>query len=140
MRSFIAIFLLAISLVKPAFPHEVRIEGDRLTLRADQTPLRDILTSFAHAGVAIKVDPRIDIRVTGTCDNRDMQEALNSLLQDYAYVLIWDVVKGPLGDLPRLAEMQIFQPGEKDQMRPFAEQPRNLRVTRGPTGAGPAFV
>jgi len=123
-----------------AAAHEVRIEGDRLTLRADRAPLKDVLMSFAHAGVNVRVDPRIDIRVTGSCDSRDMQEALGALLSDYTYVLIWDVVKGPLGDLPRLAEIQIFQPGQRDEMQPLAPPSRNLRVSHGPTGAGPAFV
>ena len=129
-------FFVAVS----ALAYEVRIEGDRLTLRADRAPLKDVLMGFAHAGVNVRVDPRIDIRITGTCDNRDMQDALDALLKDYTYVLIWDVVKGPLGDLPRLAEIQIFQPGERDEMQPLAPPSRNLRVSRGPTGAGPAFV
>ncbi|MFH0907522.1 MAG: S8 family serine peptidase [bacterium] len=138
-KSFISCALALIASVSAA-AHEVRIEGDRLTLQADSTPLKEVLKSFAHAGVAVRVDPRIDIRVTGTCENRDMQEALDALLKDYTYVLIWDVVKGPLGDLPRLAEIQIFQPGEREAMQPLAPPSRNLRVSRGPTGSGPAFV
>ena len=128
-KSFI-IFVLACITAMPSPAHEVRIEGDRLTLRADRAPLKEVLKSFAHAGVNVRVDPRIDIRVTGSCDNRDMQDALGALLGDYTYVLIWDVVKGPLGDLPRLAEIQIFQPGQREEMQPLAPPSRNLRVSR----------
>lgn len=121
-------------------PHTFRMEGDRLTLQTHQTPLPVLLRSFSHAGVRVNIDPRIDVRVTGACENEPMERALDSLLEDVNYVLVWEVVKGPIGDLPRLAEMNIFLPGRQGAAKPLEPPQRNLKVSRGPTGQGPAFV
>src|SRR5262245_30203902 len=112
------IFLMAIAARAGAY--EFRIEGDRLTISAKGTPLQVLLRSFAHAGVRVDVDPRIDLRVNGACTNEAMERALDDLLDDVSYVLVWDIVKGPLGDLPRLAEMQVFLPGQRGQAKPLA--------------------
>jgi hypothetical protein len=124
----------------PAPAYDVRIEGDRLTLDAQRVPLQDVLRSFAHAGVRVSVDPRIDLLVTGSCEAQEMESALDELLKDVAYVLVWEMIQGPVGDYPRLAEMQVFLPGQKEKTKPLEPPQRNLRVTRGPTGQGPEFV
>lgn len=139
-RRVLSVCLVLVALaVEAAVP--VRIEGDRLTVVARRTPLREILEGFAHAGVSVRVDPGIDVLVSGSCQNAPMEKALDALLEHYGYILVWNMVPGPVGDLPRLAEIQVFAPGQKDQMRPLeASTNRNFRVTRGNRSDGPLYV
>jgi thermitase len=140
MRSILAAVLLMPCAAHAAASPSFRMEGDRLTLSAHQTPLVVLLRSFSHAGVRVNVDPGIDLRVTGSCEDEPMEDALDDLLGELSYVLVWEVVKGPLGDLPRLAEMNVFLPGQRQAARPLEPAQRNLRIARGPTGQGPEFV
>jgi len=134
----VAITLVALA-AQAAVP--VRIEGDRLTVVARRTPLLEILEGFAHAGVNVRADPSLDVLVTGSCHEMPMEQALDALLEPYAYILVWNLVPGPVGDLPRLAEMQVFAPGQKHQLQPLpASTNRNFQVTRGTRTDGPLYV
>ena len=131
------VLALAPALADP--PPVVRIEGDRLTVRASQAHLRDILQQFAHADVRVKLDPAIDVLITGSCRRAPMEEALDSLLQPFSYVVFWESIPGPLGTLPRLTEIQVFGPGGREAARPMLPDDGAFVVTRGPSG-GPEFV
>lgn len=122
-----------------AAPPTVRIEGDRLTVRAHQAPLRDILQQFAHADVAVKLDPSIDVLITGSCRRAPMEEALDALLQPFSYVVFWESIPGPLGTLPRLTEIQVFGQKGREAAQPMQTDDQAFVVTRAPSG-GPAFV
>ena len=76
----------------------------------------------------------------GRFENADTEEVLRELLAPFGYALIWDVVDGPLGPLPKLAEIQIFRPGEKKRIEPLFDKNANLQVTTGPEVGGPLFV
>ncbi len=115
----------------------VRLEGDRLTVRAQQDSLRSILEQFAHADVVVKVDPAIDVLITGSCRATPMEEALDALLEPFSYVLFWEVVPGPLGDWPRLTEIQVFNPGQREAARPMQVDDGRFRISRGPSGGAP---
>jgi len=121
---------------------EVLIQGERLTLKAQNDRLTDILEEFVHAGVAVSIDPSIDASVTGSLEDEDLQSALDALLEKFSYVLVWEVVEGPLGKWPKLSEIQIFKPekGYKKDVKPFHPPGANLEVTRGPLESGPLFV
>ncbi len=117
----------------------VHLEGDRLTVNASQAPLRTILAALARANVDVRMDPSIDVLVTGSCRNAPVEEALDALLENYSYVTFWDVIPGPLGDLARLSELQVFSQGHRQAARPLPNESENFIVTRAPSG-GPAFV
>ncbi len=138
MPTFVLLLLLALTPAQAA-PPTVRIEGDRLTVRASQAPLRDILQQFAHADVSVKLDPSIDVLITGSCRRTPMEEALDALLQPYSYVLFWESIPGPLGTLPRLTEIQVFGKGGRAAAQPMLPEDGAFVVTRGPSG-GPAFA
>jgi len=116
---------------------EFRLDGDRVTLAAKGDPLRDVLARFAHAGVQVKLDPQVTGRVTGAVQDEDVEDTLKVLLGSFGYVLIWDVVDGPLGRIPRLAEIQIFKPGRRKDVRPLPGVSENLQVAYGPSGGAP---
>lgn len=117
----------------------LHLDSDRITLRVQREPLIRVLERFADAGVFVQVDPSIDVLVTGSCAMAPVEEALAALLQPFAYVAIWDVVSGPLGDLPRLAELHVYQSGARERMRPL-ETGGALRIARGPFPDSPEFV
>lgn len=139
MPSLFPLLLLLALTPAGAAPPSVRIEGDRLTVTARQTPLRDILQQFAHADVTVKLDPAIDVLITGSCRQAPMEEALDALLEPFSYVLFWEVVPGPLGELPRLTEIQVFNRGQREAARPLPTDDQQFQITRGPSG-GPFFV
>lgn len=117
---------------------EVRIDENLITLRAHDTPLKDILAEFVHAGIVVKVDPDIDSRVSGSVKKMDISQALDELLVPYGYALIWEVVPGPLGEIERLEEIQVFRRDGPRRIEPFMPE-TNFRIVRGPSG-GAEFV
>ncbi len=137
----ILIFVLTVGLlpaVSPAF--YFRLDGDRLWLQADQTPLVDILQQFAHAGVEVRLDPRLRSTLTGTVQGEDLDQALERLLESSDYLLTWKMLRGPLGRVPKLKEIQVFTPGEPSATRPIPSRPTVLETTRGVLGNAPEFV
>jgi thermitase len=114
---------------------EFLLQGEQLSLCVDNQPLAAVLRQFAQAGVRVRLDPAVDARVTADFQNENVQSALAHILEPLGYVLIWDVVNGPLGAWPRLAEIQVFQPGRKEQMRPLPGSSENFEIVREPGGA-----
>lgn len=139
LRRLLAALLFLVICAGPAPGLDVRLRGEKMSLRAREDKLTDILRRLAQAGVRVKIDPAVEADVSGEFADEDVQAALAALLEPFGYVLIWDVVGGPLGDLPRLAEIQVYRPGEKKRLELLAGTQENLDVTRGPAG-GPKFV
>jgi hypothetical protein len=136
-----ALFTILLCLAPAAAPAaRVLIEGDRLTLEARDAPLAQVLRFFTHAGVKVSLDPSIELAVSGSYRNEDMEAVLQEILDPVSYVLTWEVLRSPLGDLPRLAEIQIFRAGHKERTKPLEQEDPNLRVTRGNDPSGPLFV
>jgi hypothetical protein len=119
---------------------EFRLQGNRITLQAEQAPLREIMQRFSQAGIRVRMDPALNAQVTSLVTNAPLENTLQELLSPYGYALLWDVIKGPLGDLPRLAEIQVFRRGHRQDMVPLFDPGANLDVTTGPDVNGPLFV
>lgn len=119
---------------------EVRLKGERLSLRSKQEPLTAFLRQLAYAGVRVRLDPQAEARVTADFADEDVQKALAAVLEPFGYVLIWDVIEGPLGPVPKLAEVQVYMPGQKRSLQPLEGVDANLAVTTGPAPGGPEFV
>ena len=141
LKSF---FFLLVSLsLLPASAHALyfRLDGDRLWLQAKNTPLVEILEQFSRAGVEVSLDPSIQSTVTGSVRGQDLDEALEALLESYDYLLTWKLLRGPLGRIPKLQEIQIFMPGSgKTAARPVARKSTKFDSTRGLQGTSPEFV
>ena len=99
---------------------EVLLAGDRFSLRADQTPLQDVLKYFSDHGIRVRIDPQINPPISASFKDRDVREGLESILKPLNHVLIWESIPGPGGALPFLAEIQVFRPGQKEHMQPLA--------------------
>lgn len=125
------LFVVLAFLAGEAGALKVQIAGDRLTLEAEKIPLQDILSRLAQEGIRARIDPQINPTVSASFKERDVQKVLDFILKDLDYVLLWESVQGPRGPIPRLSEIQVFRPGQKDLMRPLRTR-RTLAVARNP--------
>jgi subtilisin family serine protease len=125
---FLLLFLL---IPMPCSAFVVQVSGDRLTLNAEKEPLQEILLRLSDSGIKVQIDPQINPIVTASFKNRDIQKALESMLKGLDHVLIWESVPGPSGSVPRLVEIQVFRPGQKDLIRPL-RKPSTLSIARNP--------
>jgi len=96
---------------------EVRIAGDKLSLQADQAPLQEILKCFANQGISVRIDPQVNPLISVFFKDRDVQDGMESILKSLNHALIWESIPGPQGTISRLAEIQVFRPGQKDLMK-----------------------
>lgn len=122
-----------------AEPASLVLDQDKLTLVADDLSFSDFFRQLSHLGVTIKADPSLAGTITSVVVDEPLDKAFERLLRPYGYAAIWEVVRGPLGDMPRLAELQVFREGQRERIRPVVENTR-FDITRGPTGRGPAYV
>ena len=141
---FRALLLLLALLLLPAPPASAfyfRLSGDRLWLDADNVPLADILDAFADLGIRVRIDPGLVRHVTASLRGRKLDEALPRLLGGCDYLLAWDLLPGPLGRIPKLREIAVFEPGRPaSDARPLRRTPKRFAATRGVTGTAPEFV
>jgi thermitase len=121
-------------------PPELQLDGDHMTLVAKDQSVGDILGQFQRFGVAVEWDPAIARRVTGAYVDEPVAKVIDRLAGENSYILSWDVWAGPLGDIPRLAAIQLFRPGHKDDLQPLAGGRPRLRLARALDGRGPEFV
>ena len=94
----------------------LHINGDRLTLNAERTPLQEILLKLSDSGIRVQIDPQIDPVVTASFENRDIQKALEAILKGLDHVLTWESAQGPSGPVPKLTEIQVFRRGQRNLM------------------------
>ena len=129
--SFILLLALLAFVTKEAGAFNVHIAGDKLTLQAEKVPLQRIMARLAAEGIRARVDPQINPTVSASFRNLEIQKGLELILKNLDYVLLWESIEGPGGRITRLAEIQVFRPGQKDRMKPVRAK-RSLAVARNP--------
>lgn len=102
-----------------AAPFEIKTDGVKLTVDADSVPLQDLLRRLSGYGVKIAVDPSINPLITASFNDRDIQDGLKSILKSINYVLIWRQVEGPFRKFDRIAEIQVFEWGKRNRIKPL---------------------
>ncbi len=125
------VVLCAVSAV-PGRCLDLSVSSKRLTLHARNTPLQDILRAFSRLGIAVQADLEFKPPGSASFEDADVCRALNTIIHPYRSVLIWKSVPGPLGPLPVLAEIRIFEPGGERRLRPLppCEYPKVVRDPR----------
>jgi hypothetical protein len=108
--------------------------GDRLTLDVKNQPLATILEMVADQGIRIRIDPRINPRISATFTNRPIGSAIAGMLKTVDYALIWRKDKASSADEPRLWEIRIFYKGQESLVRPLPKS-ANLNVVKKGDGA-----
>jgi thermitase len=133
IKSVLLLIVLLVFLLIPVTSGAfvVQVNGDRLTLNAEKAPLQEILLKLSDSGIRVQIDPQINPVVTASFENRDIQKALETILKGLDHVLIWESSQGPSGPVPKLAEIQVFRPGQKDLMRPLRKA-STLSIARNP--------
>lgn len=111
----------------------VYLSGDKITLTARNTPLREILTYFQKNGIQVKIAPGINPPITASFKNRNIQHALEGILKDLDYALIWKKYDNQASSEIRLHEIIIFNPGQMDQAKPF-ERSKTLDIVKNKDG------
>ncbi len=135
---FVILFLMivlggSISFSATAKP-VVRIEGDRLTLHTRDQKLSTILKMLSEQGIRIRIDPRINPKVTAAFNNRPIGSAIASILKSVDYALIWRKDKASTASEPRLWEIRIFYKGQEALVQPLQKN-ANLNVVKMVNGA-----
>jgi hypothetical protein len=123
--------LVILPWVTRAIASDVSIQGDRLTLRADQVPLQSLLQRLADLGIKVRIDPEINPKITASFQDRDIRQGLGSILKPFGHVLIWKTIEGPAGSMPKLAEIHVFKPGKKGHMKPLGRK-TGFAIARNP--------
>ncbi|MEM7394365.1 MAG: S8 family serine peptidase [Verrucomicrobiota bacterium] len=113
----------------------LRLEGDKVWLTANDQPLIDVLKAFSDLSVNVTFDPTISRDVSVNLKNEDVSDAMDRMLGDLGYVLTWKLVKGPVGRIIRLSELQVFNQGEKDKAKPLVAGRRNFDVRKSKDGS-----
>jgi subtilisin family serine protease len=128
---FLIVLLIFVLFPATAGAFVVQLNGDRLTLNAEKAPLQEILLRLSDFGIRVQIDPQINPAITASFENREIQKALESILKGLDHVLIWESSQGPSGPAPKLAEIQVFRPGQKDLMKPL-QKASTLSIARNP--------
>lgn len=115
-----------------------RWHEDRMWLDVQNAPIQEVLRKFRDAGVRVEVDPDIRHWISGRYDGMPIDRFFNEELKQYGYVLMWDKLPGPDGDIKRLESIQLFMPGRRDRMQ-LMERRAVYSVARSPLG-GPPYV
>jgi len=124
----------------PAHALQIEIKNNRLSVRASQVPLQDLLKQLAaDYDVAVRMDPAINPLITISFENRELEEGLRSILKPHNHVLFWranpDAGDNPATPAYLLDEIHIFRPGERGEMVDISP-PR----TDAPAGPAPAAL
>ena len=117
-----AVFVLvAMGAYSPLAAYQMEIDGDKISIDANQIPLRGFLKQLSTSyGIIVRIDPAINPLITVSFRNRDLEDGLKAILKPHNLVFIWKkripAVKGSGGPAYRLNEIHIFKPGQKERM------------------------
>jgi predicted aspartyl protease len=100
---------------------QLNLEGGRLSVHAERVPLQTLLQGLSGYGISVRIDPQLNPSVSAAFENKELEEGLKSLIRPLNSIYIWK----PGADVStyRLAEVQVFKPGEKDRMVVLSEVP-----------------
>ncbi len=135
MKLFKLIMFIIVSLsLNPSYTGAseqiVELNGDRLTLDVKDQSLAEILRKLGRQGVRIRVDPRINPKISATFNNRPISSAMGSILKSFNYALIWQEDKTSGVGEPRLTEIRVFHEGQEERIRHLIDN-SNLKVVQG---------
>lgn len=106
---------------------ELHIDGDKISVHAERVPLQTLLHQLTAAGIAVRIDPVLNPPTTADFDRKDLEDGIKSLIRPLNSIFIWKLSNEPAGAATeagyRLAEIQIFKPGEKDRMVYLEKEP-----------------
>jgi hypothetical protein len=119
--AFMVLISLAMTLHDPLLASQIEINGDKISIEANQTPIRELLTQLsANYGITVRIDPDITPLVTVSFKNRDLEDGLKAILKPHNLIFVWKASSpatgGSTSPTYKLDEIHIFKPGQKDRM------------------------
>lgn len=90
---------------------EVEVRGERLSIRARDVPLREVLDRLDQDGVKVVAPPDIQPRISAEFRDKPLHEGFGAILKPYGYVLFWE--RNRIGGGLRLSEIHLFPPGSR---------------------------
>ena len=123
-----AFILIAMGAHAPLFAYQMEINGDKISIDANQVPLRGFLKQLSTVyGITVRIDPAINPLITVSFRNRDLEDGLKSILKPHNLVFVWKkripAVRDSEGPAYRLNEILIFKPGHKELVVDINESP-----------------
>ncbi len=121
MWVWMLLILLAMGMVSPLAAYQMEINGGRISIDANQIPLRGFLKQLSTTyGITVRIDPAINPLITVSFKDRDLEDGLKAILKPHNLAFIWKksepVVTSGTGLTYRLNEIHIFKPGQKERM------------------------
>jgi hypothetical protein len=120
--------LFVMGAFSPLHAYRMEIHGDRISIDANQIPLRGFLKQLStDYGITVRIDPAINPLITVSFSNRDLEDGLKAILKPHNLIFVWKkrtpVVKESDRPSYRLNEIHIFKPGQKERMVDINEPP-----------------
>jgi hypothetical protein len=132
------VLLLPHTLFSSATEFDVSLKDNKLSIAADDIPLQTILLRLAAEDITVRIDPGINPRISTNFKNRPLGQGLETILKSVSYTLLWESAPGHTANPGvRLAEIQVFQTGRKELMKPM-HPPSVDEIAR--TSAGVHYV
>ena len=107
----------------------VQLEGETITLEADQTPLRELLYSLQEQGVSIHINPQINPLVSASFLEEPVDDVISFILRSYDYAVVWKRSEVTDTSALELVELRIFEEGLEERSRPLTAS-RNLDIDK----------
>jgi thermitase len=133
MKLFPFIGLLLLPLM--ASSTTLRLEGDRAWLKTEGAPLPKVLQLFEQCGVDVLIDPSLGLgRVFGDWENTRVDRLIEQLVSPNSYLLEWERLDTPLGELYQVASIKIYSDGNLSAAKRLSKKERVLDVVEGTNG------
>lgn len=112
----------------------LRIEGEHAWLKAEGTPLSDILRLFEERGAKVLIDPSLELgRVEGEWEDTKVERLINQLVSPNSYSIQWKLTDSPLGEFYQISTIRVF--GDRASAAKRLSKPaRVLDVVEGTNG------
>ena len=136
VKSLFPFVLLFLASARPGVadvPFSLRMEGNRISLRAEGVPLRDVLEAFAAYGVTVHAQSNLQGLVHAQVHQEDLNETLKKILGDYNHITTWTEYPYANGTVSVLSSIRVFNPERVgDPMLPLPAA--DMRVQTLPDG------
>ncbi len=113
----------------------LRMEGDRAWLTAEDSSFSSVLQLFEQCGVVVLIDPALELnRITGEWENVRIDRLIQQLVSPHSYLLAWNKMESPLGELYQISSIRIFSEGHASAVQPLSSKGKVLDVVEGENG------
>ena len=121
---------LTLCLHDPLSASLVEINGDKISIEANQIPMQEVLKQLStNYGITVRIDPDINPLIIVSFKNRDLEDGLKAILKLHNHVFVWktkaQATSGSISPTYKLDEIHIFKPGQKDRMVNIQESDRS---------------